>query len=383
MKLNTHTKPTVWLSSPHLSGAELSFVEEAFATNWVAPLGPHVDAFETELAGYVGRRYAAVLSSGTAAIHLSLVLLGVSSGDVVLCQSFTFAASASPILYQGATPVFIDSEPDTWNLCPEALETAIRHYIRQNKKPKAVVGVHLYGMPARMDEILALCERYDIPFVEDAAEALGASYAGRKCGNFGACSILSFNGNKIITTSGGGALLADDEALIQKAKFLATQARDAAPHYQHSQLGYNYRMSNVLAGIGRGQLAVIEERVAQRRHNFEVYQAELGQERGVSFLLEPDGFHTNRWLSCLLINPAESGGVGREDLRLHLAQQAIESRPLWKPMHMQPLFQEAPYFGGQVAERLFEQGLCLPSGSNLTDTDRTRVVEGIREVLKR
>lgn len=358
-------------------------MQEAFNTNWIAPLGPNVDAFEAELAEYVGRGHAAVLSSGTAAIHLSLILLEVGRGDLVLCQSFTFAASANPILYQGATPVFIDSEPETWNLCPEALETALRYYSQKNQKPKAVVGVHLYGMPAKMNEVLEVCRRYDVPFVEDAAEALGSRYRDQKAGSFGALSILSFNGNKIITTSGGGALLADDEALIQKAKFLATQARDPAPHYQHSQLGYNYRMSNVLAGIGRGQLAVIEERVAQRRFNFDFYQQHLHDLPGVSFLPEPDSSHSNRWLSCLLLDPQPSGGIDREALRLHLAQQAIESRPLWKPMHLQPLFQDAPYFGGQVAERLFEQGLCLPSGSNLTDTDRTRVVEGIREVLKR
>lgn len=363
----------ILLSSPHLSGRELPYVQQAFDTNWIAPLGPNVDGFEYELCAYVGAGHAATLSSGTAAIHLALILLGVSRDDIVLCQSFTFAASANPIVYQGAIPVFIDSESDTWNLCPEALEKALKHYTKLGKRPKAVIGVHLYGMPAKMREILALCEAYEVPFVEDAAEALGSTYFGQKTGSFGTMSVLSFNGNKIITTSGGGALLSDNENFIKKAKFLATQARDEAPHYQHSEIGYNYRMSNVSAGIGRGQLEVIDERVAQRRANFNFYQKELGGLPGLTFQPETEGHFSNRWLSCLTIDPQQSGGVTRETIRLALGQAGIESRPLWKPMHLQPVFADAPYFGGKVAETLFEEGLCLPSGSNLETDDLQRI----------
>ena len=372
---------TLHLSSPHLSGRELPYVQQAFDTNWIAPLGPNVDGFERELCAYVGTAHAAALSSGTAAIHLALIMLGVSAGDVVLCQSFTFSASANPVVYQGATPVFIDSEADTWNLCPEALGRALRHYARRGQKPKAVVGVHLYGMPARLREVLALCEQYEVPFVEDAAEALGSVYFGKKAGTFGAMSVLSFNGNKIITTSGGGALLSHDEAFIDKARFLATQARDPAPHYQHSEIGYNYRMSNVCAGIGWGQLEVIDERVAQRRANFDFYKKELQSLPGVAFQPEPEGHFSNRWLTCLTIDPAQSGGVTREAVRLALAAENIESRPLWKPMHRQPVFADAPYFGGKVAEGLFEIGLCLPSGSNLETTDLRRVATHIKKLF--
>ncbi|WP_247235951.1 DegT/DnrJ/EryC1/StrS aminotransferase family protein [Telluribacter sp. SYSU D00476] len=371
----------IWLSSPHLGGHELKYVQEAFDTNWVAPLGPNVNAFEGELASYVGTAHAAALSSGTAALHLALVMLGVGPGDLVLCQSFTFAASANPIVYQGATPVFIDSEPTTWNICPEALETALKKYSAQAQRPKAVIGVHLYGMPARLDEVLAVCEKYEVPFIEDAAEALGSSYRGRKLGSFGTMSVLSFNGNKIITTSGGGALLSNDKALINQARFLATQARDPAPHYQHSHIGYNYRLSNVCAGIGRGQLEVLDERVAQRRANYTYYTQELGHLPGIAFQQEPEGSYSNRWLSCITIDPAEAGGTTRERVRLRLEEESIESRPLWKPMHMQPIFRDAPYFGGRVAEELFERGLCLPSGSNLTDHDRSRIVEIIQSTF--
>lgn len=370
------------LSSPHLSGRELPYVQQAFDTNWIAPLGPNVDGFERELCAYVGSGHAAALSSGTAAIHLALIMLAVSSGDVVLCQSFTFAASANPIVYQGATPAFIDSETDTWNLCPEALEKALKYYTRLGKKPKAVIGVHLYGMPARLREILALCEAYDVPFVEDAAEALGSTYFGQKAGSFGAMSVLSFNGNKIITTSGGGALLSNNENFIKKAKFLATQARDDAPHYQHSEIGYNYRMSNVSAGIGRGQLEVIDERVAQRRANFDFYKKELGNLPSLTFQPEPEGHFSNRWLTCLTIDPRRSGGITREAIRLALAQKNIESRPLWKPMHLQPVFADAPYYGGKVAEDLFEVGLCLPSGSNLETTDLQRITKKIKTLFE-
>ncbi len=361
-----------------MSGRELPYVQQAFNTNWIAPLGPNVDGFERELCAYVGTGHAAALSSGTAAIHLALVLLGVAAGEVVLCQSFTFAASANPIVYQGATPVFIDSESESWNLCPEALEKALRHYTALGQKPKAVVGVHLYGMPAKMKEILELCARYEVPFVEDAAEALGSTYFGQKAGSFGALSVLSFNGNKIITTSGGGALLSDNEEYIRKAQFLATQAREDAPHYEHSEIGYNYRLSNVSAGIGRGQLEVIDTRVMQRRANFDFYQKELSALPGLTFQTEPEDHFSNCWLSCLTIDPARSGGVTRETVRLSLAAENIEARPLWKPMHLQPVFAGAPYFGGKVAEELFVNGLCLPSGSNLSEEDLARVVAGVK-----
>jgi dTDP-4-amino-4,6-dideoxygalactose transaminase len=368
----------IWLSSPHMSGREIGYVQQAFDTNWIAPLGPNVDSFELALCEYLGTGHAAALSSGTAALHLALIMLGVEAGDVVLCQSFTFSASANPIVYQGATPVFIDSEPGTWNLCPDALDKALAYYKDRKKKPKAVIGVHLYGMPARLEQVLNVCDHYGVPFIEDAAEALGSTYLGQQTGSFGAMSVLSFNGNKIITTSGGGALLSNDEVLISQARFLATQARDPAPHYQHSQIGYNYRMSNVCAGIGRGQLEVIDERVAQRRANFDFYKGTLGTLPGVAFQEEEEGHFSNRWLSCLTIDPRQSGGITREQLRLALEKENIESRPLWKPLHLQPVFAGTPYFGGKVAESLFEQGLCLPSGSNLSALDLHRVVDSVK-----
>ncbi|GHB56119.1 DegT/DnrJ/EryC1/StrS family aminotransferase [Persicitalea jodogahamensis] len=371
----------IFLSSPHLSGHELPYVQQAFDSNWIAPLGPNVDGFEQELCAYVGTGHAAALSSGTAAIHLALIMLGVTAGDVVLCQSFTFAASANPVMYQGATPVFIDSETDTWNLCPEALETALKYYADLGRKPKAVIGVHLYGMPAKLKEILALCESFKVPFIEDAAEALGSTYFGQKAGAFGAMSVLSFNGNKIITTSGGGALLSTNGDYVKKARFLATQARDPAPHYQHSEVGYNYRMSNICAGIGRGQLEVIDERVAQRRANFHFYKETLHPLPGITFQPEPEGYFSNRWLTCLTIDPQQSGGITRETVRLALAEDDIESRPLWKPMHMQPLFADSPYFGGNVAENLFKSGLCLPSGSNLEPADLQRITTRIKKLF--
>lgn len=364
-----------------MSGRELPYVQQAFDTNWIAPLGPNVDGFERELCQYVSTSHAAALSSGTAAIHLALIMLGVSTGDVVLCQSFTFAGSANPIVYQGATPVFLDSETDTWNLCLETLEKALKYYTQLDKKPKAVIGVHLYGMPARLRKILALCEAYEVPFVEDAAEALGSSYFGQKAGAFGAMSVLSFNGNKIITSSGGGALLSANQDYIEKAKFLATQARDPAPHYQHSQIGYNYRMSNVCAGIGRGQLEIIDERVAQRRANFDFYKRELGDLPGLTFQPEPEGHFSNRWLTCLTIDPLQSGGITRGTIRLALAKADIESRPLWKPMHLQPVFADAPYFGGKVAENTFDIGLCLPSGSDLEAADLQRITTEIKRLF--
>lgn len=369
----------IWLSSPHLSGHEQKYVQEAFATNWVAPLGPNVNGFEEDLCSYIGVAHAAALSSGTAALHLALVMLGVGAGDVVLCQSFTFAASANPIVYLGATPVFVDSETHTWNLCPDALETAIKDQKKQGKQIKALIAVHLYGMPAQLHEILDICNRYDIPLIEDAAEALGSTYAGKKLGSFGKLNVLSFNGNKIITTSGGGALLSDDEQFIQKSKFLATQARDDAPHYQHSEIGYNYRLSNICAGIGRGQMEVIDERVAQRRANFDYYVKSLSFISGISFQPEAAGSFSNRWLSCVIIDPLQTtGGISREDVRLALAAKNIEARPLWKPMHLQPVFEKAPFYGKNVAENLFDHGLCLPSGSNLTPNELAQIVEVIQ-----
>jgi dTDP-4-amino-4,6-dideoxygalactose transaminase len=378
--------PKIWLSSPHMGPHEQEYVKEAFATNWIAPLGPHVDGFERDLQDFTGTKHAAALSSGTAAIHLALVILGVQPGDLVICQSMTFSASSNPIAYLGAKPVFVDSEKDTWNICPEALEEAIKacesgKVSGKKQKPAAIIPVHLYGMPAKMDEIMALAKKYEIPVIEDAAEALGSSYKGKSCGSIGGLGILSFNGNKIITTSGGGALLSDTEWMIKKARFLATQARDEAPHYQHSHIGYNYRMSNVLAGIGRGQMEVLPERVKQRRKNFDFYKKALGGIEGISFLEEPEGFFSNRWLTCILVDPLKTGGISREDIREFLMQDNIESRPLWKPMHMQPVFAKAPYFGAKVAEQLFENGLCLPSGSNLKEEDLERVVEGVKRLF--
>ena len=370
----------IWLSSPHMGTAEKIFVEDAFATNWVAPLGPNVDGFEADLSKYTGVANAAALSSGTAALHLALIIAGVGKDDIVLCQSFTFSASANPIVYQGAIPVFIDSEEDTWNMDPVILEQAIKHYLSIGKKPKAIIPVHLYGMPAKLDAIMALAAQYKIPVIEDAAEALGATYKNKACGSFGDFGILSFNGNKIITTSGGGALLSENKDQITKAKFLATQARDPAPHYQHSHIGFNYRMSNVLAGIGRGQMLVLDERVKQRRANYTFYYESLKDIPGISFQPEHADNFSNRWLSCILVDPAKANGVTREDIRIHLEKDNIESRPLWKPMHLQPVFSEAPYFGNDVAAKLFDQGLCLPSGSNLTTDQLGRVVTKLREI---
>ncbi|MBB3841507.1 dTDP-4-amino-4,6-dideoxygalactose transaminase [Runella defluvii] len=371
----------IWLSSPHMSGHEQKYVQEAFETNWVAPLGPNVDGFEQDLSRYVGVGHAAALSSGTAALHLALVMLGVGQGDVVICQSFTFAASANPIVYQGATPVFVDSEWETWNICPEALEEAIKGERAKGKNVKAVIVVHLYGMPAKIDEIIDVCAHYEVPLIEDAAEGLGASWQGRKLGSFGKLNILSFNGNKIITTSGGGALLSDDEKLIQQSRFLATQARDNAPHYQHSQIGYNYRMSNICAGIGRGQMQVIDERVSQRRANFAWYQQAFEGDDRIAFQPEREGSYANRWLSCIRVDVTKTSGVTREVLRMALAAESIEARPLWKPMHLQPVFEDTPYYGGQIAQTLFDDGLCLPSGSNLTEEDLQRVVEAMKRTL--
>lgn len=363
-----HTK--IWLSSPHMGGNEMQYIQQAFNANWVAPLGPNVEAFELSLAEYLNAGGVSALNAGTAALHLALILLDVKPGDEVLVQSFTFAASVNAICYLGATPVFVDSEEDTWNMCPKTLEKAIQDRLSNGRKPKAIMPVHLYGMPAKMDEIDTIAKQYSIPIIEDAAEALGASFKNKKLGSYGAFGVLSFNGNKIITTSGGGALVSDDPELIRKARFLATQARDNAPHYQHSCLGYNYRMSNILAGIGRGQMEVLEERVKQKREINAWYREILGDIPGVTFQTEPgNDYFSNYWLTAILIDPGKTNGVTREDLRLALLKKNIESRPLWKPMHLQPVFQNYPFFKTGVSDRLFEQGLCLPSGSNMKYND--------------
>lgn len=370
----------IWLSSPHMGGNEQVYVQQAFDTNWIAPLGPHVDGFEKDLANFTGVKNAAALSSGTSAIHLALIMLGVENGDEVICQSFTFSASANPIVYQGATPVFVDSEKDTWNMCPEHLRSAIDERIKKGKKPKAIIPVHLYGMPSKMNEIMAIAKEFEIPVIEDAAEALGSTISGKACGSFGDMGILSFNGNKIITTSGGGALISDNEKYISRARFLATQARDAAPHYQHSSIGYNYRMSNVCAAIGRGQMEVLPERVEQRRNNYTFYLDELKNIPAISFLPEPAGSYSNRWLTTIVVEPSFNG-VTREDIRLALEKDNIESRPLWKPMHLQPVFSNSPFYGDGTSEQLFEQGLCLPSGSNLTADSLKRVTRIIKSLF--
>jgi len=375
----------IWLSPPHIGTKEQEFVKEAFDTNWIAPLGPHIDRFESDLQSYTGAKYAAALSSGTAAIHLSLILLGVQPGDLVICQSLTFSASANPIKYLGATPVFIDSEPQTWNMCPYALEDSLKKLTANGQKPKAILPVHLYGMPARMDEIMRIASYYGIPVVEDAAEALGSEVHGRKCGTFGKFGILSFNGNKIITTSGGGALLSDDEAMIQKARFLATLARDPAPHYQHSEVGYNYRMSNVLAAIGRGQMTVLKDHITARRANYRRYKIyfESLKNKGYSIQLlpEPENYFSNRWLTTIILDPAHNNGITHETVRLALEAHNIECRPLWKPMHLQPVFADAPFYGNGTSENLFENGLCLPSGSNLTEPEWERILEALDQVF--
>ena len=361
-----------------MGGSEQKFVNEAFATNWIAPLGPNVNGFENDIKDYLDEnKQVAVLSSGTSAIHLALELLGVSHGDEVLCQSFTFSASANPIIYQGATPIFIDSETDTWNMCPELLEIAIKDRIEKNKKPKAIIAVHLYGMPYKANEINAISKKYDIPVVEDSAEALGSKYKNLKCGALSDMGILSFNGNKIITTSGGGALIVNDKKTKERAVFLSTQARDDAPHYEHSTVGFNYRMSNVLAGIGRGQMEVIDERVKARRQNFEFYKKHLSKYKEITFLEEPDNFFSNRWITCIETESYEL----RERLRLALLKDDIESRPLWKPMHTQPVFKDYLHFTNGTSENLFEKGLCLPSGSNLSQIDLERILNNIINTL--
>lgn len=373
----------IWLSSPHMGGTELKYVNEAFNTNWIAPLGPNVNGFENDLQEYLNIEHAAALSSGTAAIHLALILLNVGYGDEVICQSFTFSATANPIVYQRATPVFVDSEHDTWNMCPVQLRLAIEDRLKKGKKPKAIIPVHLYGMPAKMDELIKVAQEFDIPIIEDAAEALGSKYSDQYCGTFGKFGILSFNGNKIITTSGGGALISNDEAAIEKARFLSTQARDTAPHYQHSVIGYNYRMSNISAGIGRGQMEVLNDHVEKRRRVYDYYVKTLFGLPGIDFLTEPLGSFSNRWLTCIKVDPQKTGGITSEYIRIKLDSENIESRPLWKPMHMQPVFSNAPYYGDSIAESLFNYGLCLPSGSNLLSDDLDRVTNSIIELFNK
>lgn len=373
-------KQKIWLSSPHMSGHEMKYVQEAFETNWIAPLGPNVTGFENELSQYLNVKHVAALSAGTAAIHLALIILGVKAEDEVLVSSFTFSATVNPIVYQGAVPVLIDSEKETWNMSPELLEMAIIDRISKGKKPKAIIVVHLYGMPAKIKELLSIANKYEIPVIEDAAEALGSKYGGKACGAFGELGILSFNGNKIITTSGGGALISNNSEHIQKARFLATQSRDKAPHYQHSEIGYNYRLSNILAGVGRGQLEIIDKRVEKRRSNFEFYFNHLNKLEGISFILEKQPFFTNRWLTTILVDPTKTKGISRENIRLALEKENIESRPLWKPMHLQPVFANYPSYTNGVSEQLFNKGLCLPSGSNLSEEDLNRVIYQIKQL---
>ncbi|MCA0152988.1 DegT/DnrJ/EryC1/StrS family aminotransferase [Winogradskyella vincentii] len=365
----------IWLSSPHMSGKEQFYINEAFDLNWVAPLGPNVNGFENDLERYLEDDiHVAALASGTSALHLGLILLGVEKGDEVICQSKTFSASANPIAYLGATPVFVDSEKDTWNICPEQLENAIKDRIAKGNKPKAIIAVHLYGMPYKVDEIRIIANKYEIPILEDSAESLGSTYKNKKCGTFGDLAILSFNGNKIITTSGGGALVTKSDALKEKAVFLSTQARDNAPHYQHSEIGYNYRMSNIVAGIGRGQMTVLDNHVNKRRSNHAFYKQEFSDIQEIKFLEEPTEMFSNRWLTCIQLPSYKI----REELREFLLKDNIESRPLWKPMHLQPVFENAPSYINGVSENLFKKGLCLPSGSNLTDNELIRVVLGIK-----
>jgi len=382
----TAYKKRIFLSSPHMSGKEQKYINEAFQTNWIAPLGPNVDAFEAEIARYVGASEAVAVSSGTAAIHLALSLLGIGNGDKVFCSSLTFIASANPIIYQGAEPVFIDSEPETWNMSPHALERAFSDSIKDGPLPKAVIVVNLYGQSAKMEEISAICNQYGVPIIEDAAESLGAMYKGKASGTFGKFGVFSFNGNKIITTSGGGMLVSDDREALKKARFLATQARDAAPHYQHSQIGFNYRLSNILAGIGRAQLEVLEDRIAARRAIFQRYYDELSNLPGFIFMPELIDTLSNRWLTALTINE-KVAGISVTELLYALSEENIEARPVWKPLHLQPIFKERRYYPHNeqesVSEELFNKGLCLPSGSNMTTTDIESVIHHIKQSVNK
>jgi dTDP-4-amino-4,6-dideoxygalactose transaminase len=374
----------IWLSSPHMGGTERNYVTEAFDTNWVAPLGLNLTGFEKDLEAYQGENtHVAGLSSGTAAIHLALVQAGVGPGDEVICQSFTFCGTTNPVQYLGATPIMVDSEDQTWNMCPDALKEAVEDRIAKGKKPKAILAVHLYGMPYKVEEIHAFAKAKQIPVIEDSAESLGSTYQGQKCGTFGDYGILSFNGNKIITTSGGGAMVCPTKEVKDKTIFLATQARDEAPHYQHSELGYNYRLSNISAGIGRGQMEVLDKHIDLRRAMNSFYQEVFKDIAGVRVHVEQNAaIFSNHWLSAILVDPSKTGGITREDIRLALEKENIESRPLWKPMHLQPLCKDFPYYGAKVCETLFENGLCLPSGSNLTDQDRERIAKAIKHLFK-
>ncbi|MCT4599396.1 MAG: aminotransferase class I/II-fold pyridoxal phosphate-dependent enzyme [Marinifilaceae bacterium] len=377
-------KSKIWLSSPHMGGNEMKYVSEAYNTNWIAPLGPNVNNFEEDICKFSASKSAAALSSGTAAIHLALVILGVKKGDDVLCSTFTFSASANPITYVGANPIFIDSEKSTWNMDPLLLEKAIVDRISNYKKPKAIIVAHLYGMPAKMQEIMNISNKYDIPVIEDAAEALGSKLSDKQMGTWGNIGIFSFNGNKIITTSGGGALVSDNIEFVNKARFLSTQSRDNAPHYEHTQIGFNYRMSNILAGIGRGQMEVLSERIIQRRANHDYYMKHLDDISGITVFTEPnDDFFSNHWLSCILVDSSKTKNeLTREDIRLAMLDENIETRPLWKPMHMQPVFADCKVYENGISERLFEIGLCLPSGSNMTDIERERVIKVLLKILK-
>lgn len=374
----------IWLSAPHMGGNEQKYIQEAFDSNWIAPVGAHIDCFEHDLETYLGSGHVAVLNSGTAAIHLGLILLGIQAGDSVLCQSMTFSASANPILYLGATPIFIDSEPETWNLCPMALEEAIIDRMAKGVTPKAIIAVHLYGVPYKIDEVRTVADKYSIPILEDSAEALGSSYMSRKCGTFGDIGVFSFNGSKIITTSGGGAIITNSAALKNRAIFLATQAKDDAPHYQHSEIGYNYRMSNICAGIGRGQMEVLGHHIGLKRAMHDFYAELFKDIKGVTVFEVPNAnFFANYWLSTILIHPSETNGITRETVRLALEAANIESRPLWKPMHLQPIFCNYPYYGNAIAETLFDTGLCLPSGCNLSEEDRSRIKSVILKLFRK
>ena len=370
----------IWLASPHMGGDELRFVKETFDTNWIAPIGPHINTFEKQLSKISNGYKVAALSSGTASIHLALILAGVKANDDVICSTFTFSASANPIKYLGANPVFIDSESLSWNMCPELLEKSIVEGIEKNKKPKAIILVHLYGMPAKMDLIMKISNQYDIPLIEDAAEALGSTYKNQPLGTFGKFGVYSFNGNKIITTSVGGALLCKDKSLIKKAKFFATQSRDNAPHYEHSEIGYNYRMSNVCAAIGLGQLEVLSDRVRRKREIYNFYKTELSGIKEITFLYESIGSFSNYWLTTILLD--KNSTIDREKLRLHLEKDNIESRPLWNPMHLQPVFKNCKAYVNGVSDDLFNRGLCLPSGTNISNKDLKRVVNKIKELYE-
>ncbi len=371
----------IYLSPPHMGGNELKYIQEAFETNWIAPLGPNVDNFERVLSSYLNVTDTAAVTSGTAALHLALIMLGVEQGDEVIVSSFTFSGSVNPIIYQKAIPVFVDSEDVTWNMDPDLLEKAIKDRLKKGKKPKAIIVVHLYGMPAQLDKIMDIAQRYEIPVIEDAAEALGSKFNGQYCGTFGVMGILSFNGNKIITTSGGGALIANDKKYTDKARFLSTQARDKAPYYQHSQIGYNYRMSNIVAGIGLGQMEVLDLRIKQKREIHQWYRQIFEGKPGITFLTEPDErYFSNYWLTTIIIDSQEAG-FSNEDLRLALEEKNIESRPLWKPMHLQPVFRNHPAYLNGVSESLFSKGLCLPSATSMTDNDKQRILSVIERFI--